>query len=285
MYQASSASIDAMIISLSILAVSYFIYMCKSPQDSLSQKNIAIFAAICLFLGLCKLPYLAFIFLLLFVPSKVFKMERKNNYLTILCAIILVAVIGLLWSRYSAPTLLHSWRSSHNLINSTMQFNHVIHHPRSILKFFYNIFFLDLPNILMGVFNFFGALQYHHYVDEYYLVTFAILGYLAVTLLSYPRNVEFELKTKLGSALIILTIYVGTCFIQLLTWASVGYFNLGISTRYFVPLFALLPVAVWIRKNPIDGDKFDRYVIVLMLSFMATLIISFATKYYAFVSL
>ena len=106
-----------------------------------------------------------------------------------------------------------------------------------------------------------------------------------MTLLAYPRNVEFELKTKLGSALIILGIYVGTCFIQLLTWASVGYFNLGISTRYFVPLFALLPVAVWIKKNPIDEDKFDRYVIVLMVAFMATLIISFATKYYAFVYL
>ena len=56
-----------------------------------------------------------------------------------------------------------------------------------------------------------------------------------------------------------------------------------ISTRYFIPLFPLLPVAVWIRKNPIDGDKFDRYAIVLMLSFMAALIISFATKYYAFI--
>ena len=284
-YQASSASIDAMIISLSILAVSYFIYMCKSPEDSLLKKDIAVFAVICVFLGLCKLPYLAFIFLLLFVPSKNFKMDRKNNYLFILLVIFIVAVIGIMWSRYSAPTLLHSWRSSHNLINSTMQFDHVVHHPKSIGKFLYNIFFLDLPNILMGVFSFFGALQFHHYDDKYYFVTYAILIYLAVTLLAYPRNVEFELKTKLGSALIILGIYVGTCFIQLLTWASVGYFNLGISTRYFVPLFALLPVAVWIKKNPIDEDKFDRYVIVLMVAFMATLIISFATKYYAFVYL
>ena len=284
-YQASSASIDAMIISLSILAVSYFIYMCKSPEDSLLKKDIAVFAVICVFLGLCKLPYLAFIFLLLFVPSKNFKMDRKNNYLFILLVIFIVAVIGIMWSRYSAPTLLHSWRSSHNLINSTMQFEHVVHHPKSIGKFLYNIFFLDLPNILMGVFSFFGALQFHHYDDKYYFVTYAILIYLAVTLLAYPRNVEFELKTKLGSALIILGIYVGTCFIQLLTWASVGYFNLGISTRYFVPLFALLPVAVCIKKNPIDEDKFDRYVIVLMVAFMATLIISFATKYYAFVYL
>ena len=281
-YQASSASIDAMIISLSILAVSYFIYMCKSPKDSLSRKDIAIFSIICVFLGLCKLPYLSFIFLLLFVPSKNFKMERKKNYLTII-AIILVSIIGLLWSRYSAPTLLHSWRSSHNLINSTLQFDNFVHHPSRTGKFLYNIFVLDLPHMLIGVFSFFGALQFHHYVDKYYFVTSLILLYLAVTLFAYPRNVEFELKTKVGAALIILGIYVGTCFIQLLTWASVGYYNLGISTRYFVPLFALLPIAVWIKINPIDKYKFDKYVIVLMVAFMATMIISFATKYYAFV--
>ena len=282
-YQASSASIDAMIISLSILAVSYFIYMCKSPKDSLSRKDIAIFSLICVFLGLCKLPYLSFIFLLLFVPSKNFKMERKKNYLTIIIAIILVSIIGLLWSRYSAPTLLHSWRSSHNLINSTLQFDNFVHHPSRTGKFLYNIFVLDLPHMLIGVFSFFGALQFHHYVDKYYFVTSLILLYLAVTLFAYPRNVEFELKTKVGAALIILGIYVGTCFIQLLTWASVGYYNLGISTRYFVPLFALLPIAVWIKINPIDKYKFDKYVIVLMVAFMATMIISFATKYYAFV--
>ncbi len=282
-YQAASVSIDCMIIALGLLAVSYFVYMCKSPKDSLSQKDVGIFAIICLLLGLCKLPYLAFVFLLFFVPSKNFKMDRKNVYLTIILAIIIVSVIGLLWSRYSSPKLLHSWRSSRNLINSTMQFNYVTTHPASIKKFLYNIFFLDLPVILAGVFNFFGALQFSHYIDKYYLVTFLMEIYLALTLLAYPRNVEFELKTKLGTALIILVIYIGTCFIQLLTWASVGYFNLGISTRYFIPLFALLPVAIWIKKNPIDKDKFDKYTVILMVAFMATLIISFATKYYAFI--
>ena len=282
-YQAASVSIDSMIISLGILSVSYFIYMCKSPEDSLTQKDIAIFAIICLLLGLCKLTYLAFIFLLLFVPSKNFKMERKNYYLTIIVAIIVVSVLGLLWSRYSAPKLLHSWRSSRNLINSTLQFNYISDHPKSILKFLYNIFFLDLPRIVGGVFSFFGAVQFSHYIDKYYFVTASILLYLAAVLLAYPRNVEFKLKTKLGSALIIVVVYVGTCFIQLLTWASVGYYNLGISTRYFIPLFALLPIAIWIKRNPIDKDKFDKYAIVLMVAFMATLIISFATKYYAFV--
>ena len=279
-YQASSASIDSMIIGLSILSVAYFIYMCRAEERSLTTKNIGIFTVICLFLGLCKLPYLAFILLLLFVPSKKFEKDKKHNLLIIFGCILLLAVIGILWSRYSTPTLLHSWRSSHNLINSTQQLNHVLTHPFRILRFTYNIFVIEVPNMLGGVFSFFGAAQKHHYIDKYYLISGALLIYLAFTLLAYPRNVEFELKTKLGAAFTILLVYISTCFIQLLTWASVGYYNLGISTRYFVPLFALLPVAIWIKRIPFDKEKFDKYAMIFMIAFMATLILSFATKYY-----
>ena len=280
LYQASSASIDSMIMGLSILSVAYFIYMCRAEENSLTTKNIVIFSVICLLLGLCKLPYLAFSLLMLFVPSKNFENDRKKNYLLIFVSIFIVAGIGLLWSRYSAPTLMHSWRSSHNLINSTAQLNYQIKNPRSILRFLYNIFVYDLKDMITGVFSFFGAKQYHHYIDKYYLVTGALLVYLACTLLAYPRNVAFELKTKLGSAFMILLIYIGTCFIQLLTWASVGYFNLGVSTRYFIPLMALLPIAIWIKKIPFNKDKFDKYAMIFMIAFMATLILSFATKYY-----
>lgn len=280
MYQASSSSIDCMIIGLSILSISYFIYMCRAQDNSLTIKNIAVFSIICMLLGLCKLPYLAFVILLLFVPSKKFEKDKKHNLPILLLSIAIVTVIGILWSRYSAPTLLHSWRSSHNLINSTMQFNHVIHHPSSISKFFYNIVFIEIPNMMTGVFSFFGAHQFHHYADRYHFITAILLIYLAFVLWAYPRNVKFELKTKLGSLFTVIVIYVGTCFIQLLTWASVGYFNLGISTRYFIPLFCLFPIVIWFKKIPFDAVKFDRYAMVFMIAFMAVFIISFATKYY-----
>ena len=254
--------------------------MCRAQDNSLTVKNIAIFSIICLLLGLCKLPYLAFVILLIFVPSKKFEKDKKHNLPILFLSIVIVAVIGILWSRYSAPTLLHSWRSSHNLINSTLQFNNFIHHPSTISKFFYNIIFIEIPNMVAGVFSFFGAHQFHHYADRYNLVTASLLIYLVFVLWAYPRNVKFELKTKLGSLFTIIVIYVGICFIQLLTWASVGYFNLGISTRYFIPLFCLFPIVIWFNKIPFNPDKFDRYAMVFMIAFLATFIISFATKYY-----
>ena len=281
LYQAASVSIDAMIISLGLLAVSYFIYMCYAKEKSITTKEIAIFTVICIFLGLCKLTYLAFIFLLLLVPFKNYEKDTKNVLPILLISILVAAVIGFLWSRYSTPTLLHSWRGSRNLVNSTLHIEYLKNNPKHILEFFKIIFTRDLKHLANGVFSFFGARQViDHYIDKYIIVTLSLLSFLAVTLLAYPQKLKFELKTRLGSLGLMLIIYVATCFIQLLTWAFIGQFNLGLSLRYFIPLLALVPVALWIKYNPIEKEVFDKYAIVLIVVFLATMIISFSTKYY-----
>ena len=75
-YQAASISIDSMIIGLGILAIAYFIYMVQSKENSLEIKDIILFSVICLLLGLCKITYLAFIFLLLLVPRRNFNFSN-----------------------------------------------------------------------------------------------------------------------------------------------------------------------------------------------------------------
>lgn len=280
-YQAASVSIDCMIISVGLLAVSYFIYMCHAEEKSITTKEIAIFTAICIVLGLCKLTYLAFIFLLLLVPFKNYEKDTKNVLPILFISIIMAAGIGFLWSRYSTPTLAHSWRGSRNLVNSTLHVNYLKNHPDHVLDFFKIIFTRDLKHLANGVFSFFGARQIvDHYMDKYILITLSLLSFLAVTLIAYPQKLKFELKARLGSLGLMLLIYVATCFIQLLTWAFIGEFNLGLSIRYFIPLLALIPVAFWIKYNPIEKEVFDKYSIVLIVVFLATMIISFATKYY-----
>ena len=279
-YQAASVSIDSMIIGLAILTIAYFIYMYKSEDQSLGTKEIAIFCALALLLGLCKLSYLAFVFLILLVPLKNFK--DKNSLIYILIGILIVAVIGVMWSRYSTPTLMHSWRSKLNYMNATLQLNYLIDHPISIVRFFRQIFTFNLGSTLNGLFNFFGANNPNHYSDHYDFITVLLWIFLAFTLLFYPNNVKFNIKARLGSLIIALMVYVGTCFIQLLTWASVGGMALGVSTRYFLPLFALLPIIVSIKITKLDKfkDNYDKYAMIFIIGFMATLILAFATKYY-----
>lgn len=278
-YQAASLSIDSMIIGLAILSIGYFLYMYRAEKNSLGVKNVAIFALICMLLGLCKLPYLAFVFLIFLVPIDNFK-DSKKIIPVIFLAIGIVGIVGVLWGRHSSPTLLHSWRSSLRFINSTAQLDYVSSHPMFIGRFISQMLTYNLSHIVYGTFNFFGALQKTHYSDSYHLVVVMLLSFLAVTLFAYPRNIKFDLKTRIGALLILLLIYFSTGFIQLLTWASVGFLNLGITTRYFIPLFALIPIIVNIKSKRLGKLPFDKYAMTLIIAFMATLILSFATKYY-----
>ncbi len=174
---------------------------------------------------------------------------------------------------------MHSWRSKLNYMDASGQMEYLMSHPFAILTFFRLIFTYTLGITLTGVFNFFAAGSANHYADTYILITVLVWIFLAIVLLLYPRKVEFNTKTRLGSLLIVLIIYVGTCFIQLLTWADVGAFNLGISTRYFIPLAALLPIIVPFKTDKLDWFS-DKYAIVFIIGFMATLILAFTTKYY-----
>lgn len=275
-YQAASVSIDSLLFALGILVISYFIYMCKT--ENLETRDIIIFTSISLLMGLCKLPYLSFVFLLLFIPIKNFK-ENNKIFIYLILSIIFVSVIGLLWSSYSSPTLLHSWRPLERDFNSTMQINFLINNPNMILTFVHQIFNSDLLFILNGFFNFFNGTPGVHYADTYYFITIILQLFLTFTLLTYPSNVKFNLKTRLGSFGIILLVYIGTCFIQLLTWANVGETSLGVSIRYFIPLLALFPVISPLKLD-VDIEKFDNVTMVLIIGFMATLILAFATKYY-----
>ena len=276
-YQAASVSIDSMIIGLSILTIAYFIYLYKSEPGSLDTKHVALFCGLALLLGLCKLPYLAFVFLILFVPKENFKDEGILKYM--LLGVFLVGIVGVLWSTYSEPALMHSWRSKLNYMDSHRQLEYVLNHPWFIVRFFRSIFTYTLRITVNGVFNFFSAANGQHYADSYTFITVLIWIFLVVTLIFYPRKTDFSLKTRLGVLAISLIIYIGTCFIQLLTWADVGQLNLGISTRYFIPLFALLPIIVSLKIPQLDRFK-DKHAMILIIGFMATLILAFATKYY-----
>ena len=276
-YQAASVSIDSMIIGLALLTIAFFIYMYKAESESLEVKHVALFCTLSLLLGLCKLPYLAFVFLILFVPKGNFKDKGIWKYMII--GIFIVGLIGVIWSTYSEPALMHSWRSKLNYMDASLQMEYLMNHPFAILTFFRLIFTYTLGITVNGVFNFFAAGSPNHYMDNYIFITVLLWLFLIVVLIFYPRKIEFNPKSRWGVFAVMFIIYVGTCFIQLLTWADVGKFNLGVSTRYFIPLFALLPIVVPFKIDKLERFS-DKYAMVFIIGFMATLILAFATKYY-----
>ncbi len=86
--------------------------------------------------------------------------------------------------------------------------------------------------------------------------------------LFYPIKEKFTNKSKIISFIVCFGIFVGTYFIQFLTWAPLGTTNLGdcgISTRYFVPFFSLIPlmlnINININKKNINIENLDKSVI------------------------
>ena len=84
--QGASMSIDSMSNGLGFLIFSFFLSMLKSGENSVGLKDIAIFTLLTILIALCRTPYLAFIFLLLFIPIKNYKTKFYYLFLaTLFC--------------------------------------------------------------------------------------------------------------------------------------------------------------------------------------------------------
>ena len=192
--------------------------------------------------------------------------------------ILAVAAIGVLWSRYSTPALMHSWRSSLNYVDSAKQLDFLLHNPSQILVFLKHTLTTGPWDMLSELFNF------DYWTPESFVrfrfINVLLAIFLAVVLLVYPSDFKFDLKAKLGALAVFIIVYLGTFFVQLLTWANVGNMMVEVHMRYFIPLLALIPIIVQLRKNPFEKEMFDKYVMVFAVGFAATLVLAIFTRFY-----
>lgn len=264
-FQASTVAIDSLINGLGILSVAYFFKMYKTPN--LDWKNIAKFSIIVLLMGLCKVTYFAFIFLLLFVPLNNFK--EKKYYLYGLISIIALAIIALLWTKYYAnPGFLQSFRSNYwaeKGINSTQQLSYILSHKKESVMTIFN-----LPQY----FNADLLFRFETFNSIYLL-------FFGGVCLFYPHD-RYNIKSRIGALLVCILIYVGTYLSFLLTWTPVGQLDpiIGVQQRYFLPILFLIPFILGLNHMKGDKGEMDSYLVVLSLSFISYMLIWFAVKVY-----
>lgn len=90
-------------------------------------------------------------------------------------------------------------------------------------------------------------------------------------------------KMRLELLIIVIIIFIGTYFIQYLTWMSVGsltFKNNGVFIRYFIPLLPLLPLIFNIPKWKIEIKNSEIWVVLLVISFISSLILLITSHYY-----
>ena len=272
-YQISSVSIDATILGLSLVAIAFLFSLIKS-NEKVTNRQIAIYTIICLLLGLCKVTYFAFIFLILLIPKDNF--EKRKYYLFGLLAVVILAIVALLWSKYWAtPAMLHSYRlgymAEHN-INSTAQVGYLLSHP-SRLVIAINFALNNLGYILSSLFTFSYPHTGHVHNSEFISPIYQL--FLGALIFLYPLKEKFSRNFRIVSLAIVILVYIGTFMIQLLTWTPVGnIYTEGIQPRYFLPLFILLPfIFNFNDKLGLGSEKIDNYIVVLVLGFLAATVL------------
>ena len=275
LYQSFSISIDAMINGLAIFAISYFLFMFKSKN--LDKKEIIIYSVVCLLLGLCKLPYLALIMLLFLIPKNNFNNE-KYYYFGFL-AFVILGIIGFLWyGLYASASYINSWRMDYMLnsgVNSTLQVNFISTH---LTEFFALLF--SLPNYLydtlIGLFQF----SYNEHIYTGNFISMLLIMFIGAVTLFYPLDEKFDLKTRIGTLIVSVIIFVSTYLIQFFTWTPVGQMVIvGTQSRYFLPLFALAPIIFNLNKH--DSDlELENYLLVFIMCFISFSVLLITFHYY-----
>lgn len=204
LFQAFSVSIDSFIAGLGIFAIAYF---CRMYVDKFDRKDVLIFAGLCLLVGLCKLPYLALILLLLFLPKDNF--NEKNYYVYCILSIVALSVIAILWSRfYATPALAHSWRGEffiQNNVSISGQLSYISSNPQNFIVEIFHLF-NSIPYIFTGFFNFYSyTIENGEYCASPFISI--LLTFFLVFISLYPSDKEINLKSRIGVLLTFIVIY------------------------------------------------------------------------------
>lgn len=278
LFQVTSVSIDSMIFSLTFLLIAYFFYMYKSEENSLTSRNIIIFISLSFIVGLLKLPHLAFSLLIFAVPMKNFKNKNKMIFYSIF-GIIIIGILGLLWSHNATDALWHSGRAKWylmNNVNSTSQLSFLLNDKSSSLLFIANA--IEYLRILSETFYIYDTNGRYTLVSGF--VSTLILIVMGVVYMAYPNREKFDLKSKAVSLLTISIVYIGICFANFLTWSPVGEFNFSIHPRYLQPLLMLAPFIFGFNFVKEKKVEFDYYIMTLTIAFMALWVMALVIKFY-----
>ena len=256
-FQAASLGIDPFVNGLAILAIAYFLMFYKSPKHSLDYKSIIKFSLIVLLMGLCKLPYWAFIFLLLFIPMDNYK-ERKYYYSIGLIILILLGIMVIWQICYVNPGIHDSWRYSLYLgrrnVDALSQMDYIWHHPTAALSHIFNT--LTNLNTHLKV----ESVIETKYSSEYLL-------FMGMICLLYPVE-KIKYKTKIGALLVFCMVYFGSYILTLLTWNKVGKLTPYVPPSYFFPLLGLIPIFLGINHVQKDTTVIDYYIVTLAITFI-----------------
>lgn len=262
---------------LLIITALFFKMMVGEKQVSLGQ--LVLYTFLCGLLVTLKLPYMLFIGLPFFLPSKKFKNLRPVQVGVVkICSVLVVLLAGVVWYKLSGQITPPAFQTEEFLkqVNPADQLRAVLESPHYyIIAIFRNVgghlFTADSINT-------FGWLTY----GLGPLATMMLVFMFSV-ILNNAKRISMTKWTKVGLFLVFLAIATGISFALLLSWTPVGSYNiLGVQGRYFVGLYPLILVFLSDSKlfSKCQGFLRDYQVISVSIYFLVLLLLATTLRYY-----
>ena len=259
-YLGATTSIDAFINGTGLITMAWFFHMYKSPEGSLTKRDILIFTVLVIMLGMAKVTCFTFILLLAMIPKANFKDERQ--YYLGFAAILIAAIVAVVWTKfYANPGFLNSWRGNKWAMvdfNSTRQMDYIMHHKKETI-----FELMKMPLYLPDALSF--SMNYADFTDTLRVI------FVALVIFFYPGDSE-DIKSRIKAALVGFIFYTGTYVSFMLSWCEVGklyHYYPGVQIRYFYPMLALLPFIFNIKIEKIKELDLDNAIITTLLLFIS----------------
>lgn len=246
-YISASFNQDAFFYGLSLLILAKIINL-FDKEEKIDYKDIIQMTIYCSLMTFTKLPSIALIGLMIFIPLDRYK-SKKVYYYNFL-GILIVLLIALLWLKYYSTMEATDLPKS---VDQSEQLKYIFGHPREFMSSLL-IGLLSTPLKFKQYFTFGWS---YHYSEHAHLLSLPIFGAM---LILYPLKLRHKVTNlfKFSLVSVMLAIIVVTNVILYLTFTGVGEATIsGVQGRYFYGLLLLLPFLTNITDKIYLGDNFD----------------------------
>ena len=258
--QAASLSADNLINALSMLIIAMTLYKIASKKD-FTKKEYIITLILVFMLATIKYVYFPISFLLLLLIKK----GNKKNNLKIL-SIIAVAILTSV-AVYLFASRMYNTEFSHMVkhqVDSSGQVKWIITHPIDYAGV--------LGNTLVEKADFYFFTMFGRNLGPYKITVSEIIpilfyGLLIISPFLEKNKFELNRKQRLMFFLVFLMIYVLVETGLYVCWTSVGANIIeGISGRYFIPIFVLIPMLFIRKKNELTYNHRLLFLCLALIS-------------------
>ncbi|MBQ9026617.1 MAG: DUF2142 domain-containing protein [Methanobrevibacter sp.] len=256
--QASSSSYDAFILTFTLIIITYFV---KMYLGEVNGKNLAIFLISVLLISLIKQPYIILAFLVFALPFEDEKLKKISIAAIIAMIVLAVLSVESLFSSLFTTTAIQTYNTSSTTnVSFVGQTRFIFSNPLIIFTLIKDMV-VSIPDLFLLKANFF---HYTGYKGIKLINFMYVIFYLAFSLF-YKIDIELRKRERIILALIFLITYVGINVIFYLTWSPLGSSTiLGVQSRYFLPIIALLPLIINTKYKEIEINEIYIFTFIII---------------------